>query len=73
MFFLPSQGPREPGHGHGGPGFSKFCVILFLHTVSTGHFTINHMTSTTTGHIFVKFAMDITTLRSVSFTPSHGQ
>lgn len=24
---LPSQGPREPGHG--GPGFSKFCTFLF--------------------------------------------
>ena len=23
---LPSQGPREPGHG--GPGFSKFCTFL---------------------------------------------
>lgn len=27
-FFFCPQGPRDPGHGHGGPGFSKFCIII---------------------------------------------
>lgn len=39
LFFFPSQGPRDPGHG--GPSFSKFCFV----TVYTWHFSVIHVTS----------------------------